>query len=167
MRHILQLNQLLGRLIDSQIDFVLIGGFAGMFHGSTYVTRDLDVCTVLAPASVRRLREVLGDLHPRHRMTANKLSFLEFPEDGAPPVQNLYLSTDWGVIDILTNVIGVGDFERLKSGAERIPFQDKTCFVIGLDDLIKTKETLGREKDLPVVKQLRAIAASRAKSPKK
>jgi molybdopterin-guanine dinucleotide biosynthesis protein len=42
-----QLNQLIERLCDADIDFVIVGGFAGTLHGSTLVTRDLDVCAVL------------------------------------------------------------------------------------------------------------------------
>jgi hypothetical protein len=40
-----QLNRLIERLCDANIDFVVVGGFAGMLHGSTLVTRDLDVCS--------------------------------------------------------------------------------------------------------------------------
>ena len=50
------LNQLLRRLCDAEIEFVIVGGFAAVLHGSTLVTRDLDVCTVLTDANVERLR---------------------------------------------------------------------------------------------------------------
>jgi hypothetical protein len=159
------LNQLIHRLLDARIDFVIIGGYAGVLHGSAYNTRDLDICVVLTPANIQRLRDTLADLHPKHRMTPQRLSFLEVPREGGPPLQSIYLNTDWGTIDILTNVIGVGDFARLKSKAAAMPFEDKTCLVMSLDDLIKTKETLGREKDLLVAKELRCIAAARKQPP--
>ena len=73
------LSQLLLRLADSGVDFVIIGGFAGVLHGSSYVTRDLDICAVLTPENVKRLQTILGDLHPLHRMTPQKLSFLQVP----------------------------------------------------------------------------------------
>jgi len=161
------LNQLIHRLIDAKIDFVIIGGYAGVLHGSSYVTRDLDICAVLTPANVQRLRETLKDLHPQHRMTPQKLSFLEIPKEGEPPLQNVYLNTDWGIIDILTNVLGVGDFQRLKNTATTMPFHDKTCLVMSLEDLIKAKEALGREKDLLVAKELRAIASAQKQTPQK
>ena len=37
------LNQLLKILIQADIDFVLIGGYAGVVHGVTGLTRDLDI----------------------------------------------------------------------------------------------------------------------------
>jgi len=163
-----QLNQLLRRLIDAKIDFVVIGEFAGMLHGSSYVACSLEICAVPTPSSIRHLRETLADLNPVHRMTPmnTTLSFLNIPRDGET-FDNFYLNTDLGTIDILSNVIGVGDFERLKSTATAMPFQGKTCLVMSLEDLIKAKETLAREKDLLVAKQLRAIAAARNQTPQK
>jgi hypothetical protein len=45
-----------------------------------------------------------------------KGSFLEHPPPGVPLV-NLYLKTDEGVVDVLSNVLGVGDFARLQEKA--------------------------------------------------
>jgi len=39
------LRQLLERLLENKIDFVLVGGFAGVVHGATMVTQDLDICS--------------------------------------------------------------------------------------------------------------------------
>jgi len=66
-----------------------------------------------------------------------------------------------GVIDILTSVMGVGDFDRLKSQAEKVEVDGKRYLVISLEDLIRAKEALGRERDLLAAKELRAIAAKR------
>jgi hypothetical protein len=163
-----QFDQLLDRLLDSQIEFVIIGGYASIIHGSADSTQDLDICcAVLTPENIQRLRKVLADLHPKHRMTPQRLSFLEIPREGEPPLQNLYLDTDLGTIDILTNVIGVGDFRRLKSTATKLTEQGKSYYVMSLDDLIKTKETLGRDKDLRALTQLRCIAAARNQPPQK
>jgi hypothetical protein len=138
---------------------VIIGGFAAVTHGSARMTRDLDICAVLTPANVDRLRTALAGWNPKHRMTPQKLSFLEFPRDGK--IQNLYLQTDQGMVDILSSVLGVGDFERLLQRAEDFEIGGRTYKVIALEDLIAAKEACGREKDLLAVKELRAIAARR------
>jgi predicted nucleotidyltransferase len=156
------LNHLLQRLAESGIDFVVIGGYAGVLHGSSLVTRNLDLCVVLTPENVERLRETLKDLHPRHRMMPQQLSFLQTPKPGEQ-VNNLYLNTDWGVVDILSSVLGLGDFERLKAKAEAFEIGGKRCRLIALEDLIVAKEAIGREKDLLAAKELRAIATKRAK----
>jgi hypothetical protein len=46
------LNRLLQRLCAAEIEFIIVGGFAVMLHGSSLLTRDLDVCAVLSPANV-------------------------------------------------------------------------------------------------------------------
>ena len=58
------LNRLLQRLCDAEIEFIIVGGFAATLHGSTLLTRDLDVCAVLSPTNVEKLRDILRDLHP-------------------------------------------------------------------------------------------------------
>jgi predicted nucleotidyltransferase len=151
---------LLTRLADSGLDFVIVGGFAAVTHGSSFVTRDLDVCAVLTRDTIEKLRSILKDWNPRHRMTPQKLSFLEYPQSG--DVENLYLETDQGVVDILTSVLGVGDFHRLKAGADIFEIGGRRYQVISLQDLILAKEAMGRERDVLTAKELRAISAKRA-----
>ena len=150
------LSQLLQRLCDADVDFVVIGGFAALMHGSTLVTRDLDICAVLSHEDVAKLREALRDLNPTHRLTPQKLSFLTNPDVGVP-VQNLYLETEIGTVDIVSSVLGVGDFARVRAGSMELQVFGRRCRVISLDDLIRAKEALGREKDQLAAKEMRAI----------
>lgn len=151
---------LLQKLSDGGIDFVIIGGYAAMTHGSSLVTRDLDICAVLTPENVEKLRALFADWNPRHRINPNRPSFLTHPPPGVA-LNNIYLQTDYGIIDILSNVLGVGDFMRLASQAEMLEVDGRTYRLISLEDLIAAKEAVGREKDLLAAKELRAIAAKR------
>ena len=153
-------SQLLGRLADAGLDFVIVGGFAAVSHGSAYVTKDVDICVVLSDENLTRLRVALKDLKPWHRMMPQKLSFLEVPPAGQT-VRNLYLQTDLGMVDILSSVLGLGEFDRLKQNAELLEVDGRKFHVISLEDLIIAKEAMGREKDLLTAKELRAIAARR------
>ena len=36
-------------LVDSGVDFVIIGGWSAILHGSSSVTNDLDVCCPIEP----------------------------------------------------------------------------------------------------------------------
>lgn len=153
-------NQLLQRLTEAGLDFVIVGGYAAVSHGSAYLTRDVDICAVLTEENIAKLRLALADWNPQHRMTPQKLSFLRYPPAGQP-VNNLYLQTDKGVIDIITSVLGVGDYARLRSQAEELEVDGQVYRVISLGDLITAKEAMGREKDLLTAKELRAIAAKR------
>ena len=151
-----ELNKLLQRLIDADVPFVIVGGFGGMLHGSSLVTRDLDVCAVLTEANVGKLRSTFSDLHPVHRHNPQRLSFLENPEPGVA-LKNLYLQTDLGPLDLMSSITGVGDYDRVASRSVEADLFGNKVRVIGIEDLIAAKETLGREKDLLAVKELRAI----------
>lgn len=156
-----ELNRLLQRLCDAEIDFVVVGGFAAMLHGSALLTRDLDICTVLTDANISKLRETFRDLSPTHRFTSQRLSFLDNPDPGVP-LKNLYLQTSWGPVDILGSITGVGDFEQVRAGSVEVELFERKCRIISVEALIRAKEALGREKDLLAVKELRAISAKTA-----
>lgn len=147
---------LINKLIESKVDFVLIGGLAASAYGSTYVTHVLDVCAVLTPENIKKLRNTLEDIHPQHRMMIPKKSFMEIPKD-LDGINNLYLSTDAGVLDLISNVVGVGDFPEVSKSAVEISIFGNRCKIISLDDLIKCKKTLNRPKDLLVASELVAI----------
>jgi hypothetical protein len=153
-----EINRLLQRLCDAEIDFVIVGGFAAVLHGSTLVTRDLDICAILTPETVNELRSALRDLRPTHRMTPQRLSFLTEPAAGVE-IRNLYLETELGAVDILGSILGVGDYDRVREASIEIELFGARCRVISIDDLISAKQALGRDKDLLVVRELRAIVA--------
>ncbi len=156
-------EQLLQRLAEAGLDFVIVGGYAAISHGSSYLTRDVDICAVLTPQNLERVRQALGEWNPRHRMTPQKLSFLTHPPAGQS-LNNVYLETDKGVVDIISSVLGVGDFERVKAQAEKVEVDGRRYGVISLPDLIAAKEAMGREKDILTAKELRAIQAKRQQS---
>jgi hypothetical protein len=156
------LNRLIARLSDADVDFVIVGGFAGVLHGSSLVTRDLDICAVLSQENIEKLRQNLRDLRPTHRLTPQRLSFLDNPAPGVD-VNNLYLETTLGPLDILGSIKGVGDFERVRAQAVEVELFGRRCRVIAIDDLIRAKEALDRPKDALAAQELRAIAAKQKK----
>jgi len=159
-----ELNRLLQTLCDAEVDFIIVGGFAAMLHGSSMLTRDLDVCAVITDTSVAKLRAAFRDLHPVHRQTPQRLSFLDTPDPGVP-LKNIYLQTDLGPLDILGSITGVGDFVELRKNAVELELFERRLFVISKEDLIKAKEALGRPKDILVAQELRAIAEKKAMLP--
>ena len=70
------------------------------------------------------------------------------------------------MVDILTEVTGVGDYARLREKAQRVVFGGHDVQLISLDDLIAAKEALARGKDLVTAKELRVIALRSNNPPK-
>lgn len=113
-------------------------------------------------AQLNRLIERLCDAHPKHRFTSEKISFLDNPDPGTP-LNNLYLETDLGPVDLLGSIKGVGDFERVRNASIEIELFGRRCRVISVEDLIAAKQAMGRDKDLIAVKELQAIIESTGK----
>jgi hypothetical protein len=147
---------LLGRLHEEKVQFVIVGGFAAILHGGSVVTEDVDICCRFTSGNLLRLQKALADLHPVHRLTPKKLP-LALTAVRCRGLKNLYLQTDWGVVDCLSEVLGVGDYAsvRKQSIAVKLPFGN--CRVLGLDALIKAKEAMGRPHDLKSVEELKAV----------
>jgi predicted nucleotidyltransferase len=148
------LNYLLKALLEHDVEFILIGGFASVIHGSNHVTQDLDICAVMSNDQIAKIRLALKDLSPIHRMNLQaQISFNDRPLPDES-VQNIYLQTDAGVLDILSSVTGVGDFEELKKTAIQVSLFGKKSLVISIDDLIKSKRSMTRPKDKIVLDEL-------------
>jgi hypothetical protein len=150
------LEGLLGRLITEGVEFVIVGGFAAMAHGSSLMTQDVDICCRFSPENLMQIQHALTDLHPVHRMTPQKLPLALTPEScGA--LQNLYLQTDLGQLDCLSSILGVGDFETVKAHSIELALPMGPCRILSLDTLIKAKEAMGRQRDKEAVLQLKAL----------
>jgi hypothetical protein len=150
---------LLERLAQTGVDFVIVGGFAGVVHGCTYVTQDIDVCCDFSVENLLRLQQALSELHPVHRMTPGRKK-LELTKDNCSTFHNLYLDTDIGQLDCLSFIDGVGDFERLKKASVLVKVEDIQIKVLSLDALIESKKALNRPRDKEAVLQLEAIKKS-------
>ena len=151
---------LLMRLKDSGVDFVVIGGVCVVFHGAKLATFDLDICCPFGEANVRRIESAVQDLHPVHRLTANKLP-LEMTRGSFGELKNLYLQTDLGKLDCMSEVAGIGDFEAVFKQSVVASFSYGQFRFLNLDALIVAKKTVGRERDLEAVRHLAAIKERR------
>jgi acyl carrier protein phosphodiesterase len=147
---------LLMRLNDSGLEFVVIGGVCVVYHGAPLATFDLDICCPFGEENVRRMESAVKDLHPIHRLTANKLP-LEMTRSSFGELKNLYLQTDLGKLDCLSEVAGVGDFAAVFKQSVVAKLSYGEFRFLNLDALIAAKKALGRERDLDAVRQLIAI----------
>jgi hypothetical protein len=133
------LTLLLKRLLEYKIEFILVGGYAAVLHGSSQVTHDVDICALIDEGELQKLKIALKDLEPKHRMNPSfQPSLEEYPKPGQN-LDNYYLKTKSGVLDIIKRVDPIGDYEELKKNALTIELFGYPCRVISLDDLIKAK----------------------------
>jgi len=159
----MEFEALIGRLIQGRVEFVLIGGLASVLHGAPVVTRDIDICIRFSRENLDRLLVAIGDSHPRHRMTPQRLP-LEITDQNWAMFKNIYLQTDLGILDCLGEVAGIGKFDEALAVSEEITVSVGTFRILTLDALIHAKIAAGREHDLKTVGYLNAIRAKRKES---
>lgn len=154
---------IIGRLVQARVDFVIVGGFAAMVHGSSLLTMDIDICCDFSPENLLRLQNAVADLHPVHRMTPKRIPLVLTP-DTCRGLKNLYLDTDFGQLDCLGSVLGVGGYATVKRQSVEIRLSSGACRVLSLATLIRAKEAMGRPRDKAAVVQLQAIAEKKQRS---
>ncbi len=134
------------RLIEQQVEFVVVGGLAMIARGSAYLTKDLDVCYNRTPDNLAALVAALAPLHPYLRGAPPGLLFqVDVPtlEGGL----NFTFITDCGDLDLLGEVSGVGTYSQaLVQSSEELMFGMKV-HVLSIDGLIADKKAAGRNKD--------------------
>jgi hypothetical protein len=158
--------KLIERLTKGGIKFVLIGGFAGVVHGCTYVTQDIDICCDFSADNLLVLQKALKGLHPVHRMTPKRLK-LKLTTESCARFKNLYLDTDIGQVDCLGFVQGLGNYKDIEPMSEiRDIGGGLRIRVLTIDSLIKARQAMNRPRDREVVLQLKAIRKMRKKSRK-
>jgi hypothetical protein len=150
------LKELVLRLQRDSVDFVLAGGFGVVAQGASMVTRDVDVACRMEPDNLLRLFAAFEELRPVHRMTPQKLPFTR-EQAAQGGLKNLYLSTDWGQLDCLGEIKGIGDYAACLVESEPIEIDGATIRVLTLDALIRAKRAMGRPRDLHAVLELEAI----------
>lgn len=149
-------GEVLRALAEGGVEFVLVGGLAGVAHGSSYPTEDVDVCHSRERANLDRLATVLARLGARLRGAPADVPFLL---DGATLAAgaNFTFQTTIGSIDILGDPLGSAGYADLASRASVIEVAGQRVFVVALTDLIAMKEAAGRPKDLLMAGEYRAI----------
>ena len=148
------LSVLLKRLLEHKINFILVGGYAAVLHGASQVTHDVDVCAIIDETELVKLKEALKDLDPKHRMNPNFQPTLEEYPRQNQKLDNYYLRTKAGVLDIIKKVDPIGSFEDLNKKAITVELFGFPCKVIALDDLIMAKKYMTRPKDKSVLLEL-------------
>jgi len=154
---------LLERLADAGVRFVIVGGYAGVVHGCTYTTQDVDICCDFAVANLLVLERALSDLHPVHRMTP-KREPLELTVAHAGEFKNLYLDTDIGPLDCLSVIQGIGGYEQVRQASVPIEVEGRRFRVLSMDALIQAKEAMNRPRDQEAVRQLKVLRQLRRES---
>ena len=151
------LRGLLEPLVRHGVDFVLIGGMAGIAQGSSYPSYDLDVAYAQDKSNVPRLVEALQEIGVRLRGAPSDLPF-QLDERAIENGANFTFVTSYGDFDILAHVDGISSFEELKAAADERDVFGLPVRVASLDHLIAMKRAANRPKDRNMLEEYIVLA---------
>jgi len=117
----LRVHELLRRLTEREVDFVVVGGVAVILQASPRLTKDLDICYAPEQVNLDRLGAVLIELGARLRGVEEDLPFVP---DGSP------------------------SYPALRRRADQIDIDGIVVRVASIEDLIAMKRAAGRPQDL-------------------
>jgi predicted nucleotidyltransferase len=149
-------EEILRRLTERGVDFVVIGGIAAVLWGSARMTYDLDICFATDEANLKALGQVLVDLEAPLKGVAEELPFVP-DATTLRRLEVLTLKTSAGELDLLARPAGAPGYDALRKRATRVDLGDFNVLISSLDDLIAMKRAAGRTKDLADVEELEAI----------
>ena len=141
---------------EYRVECVIVGGVAATLHGSSLVTRDLDVCYNREEKNLVRLVTALRLVNAGLRGAPKDLPF-RLDEETLRRGLNFTFTTDIGDVDLLGEVPGVGDYAKASEEAEVMALFGFSYQVLSLPDLIVSKRAAGRPKDLLAIPELETI----------
>lgn len=154
--------RILETLVEHGVDFVLVGGLASAIHGAPYSTIDVDVVPELQTSNLDHLAAALRELEATLR-DADEPNGIQIDFDGRtlkkalPDFRFLRFDTKYGYLDLLYKPAGTEGFRDLAKSAEEEDVGSVQVRIASLEDVIRSKQAVGRPRDLEQLPTLRRL----------
>jgi predicted nucleotidyltransferase len=149
-------DQLLRRLSEAGVEFVLVGGLAVNAWGVVRGTKDVDIVVAPAPENLKRIAEVAVNARG-HVQTGE--SFLSTPISIAAQLasgERVAIETELGLLDVVQGLDGVPPYEELRASAIVTEILGVKVAICSIDALRQMKHAAGRPRDLVDLEDLDA-----------
>ena len=143
--------ELLGALQARNVNFVVIGAFARVVHGTRELTDGIDITPSMREENLVRLEQALGDLDAR-RADGEALDLRNLEK---PVVE---VETRAGELKLVPEPAGTRGYDDLRRRADREPLgRGLRPQVASTDDLARMLGALDREQDVERLLRLRRL----------
>lgn len=149
-------KELLKQLLQYNVEFMIIGGYAVILYGYERTTTDIDIWLNPNNNNRSRFAEAIKEFGVR-KEDIEKVMALDFFK-----AQAFHLGKKPEQIDFLTKIAGV-QFEQAEIEKVIFTIDHLQIPVIQLDQLIANKRASGRTKDLADAEELEKIKVWRSK----
>lgn len=142
----LRLRELLERLLEAKVEFVLVGGLAVNAWGYLRATRDVDIVPDPDTRNLERLSGLLEELGGRVEVEGAPLAssaIRTFLRAG----DRTLVATQLGHLDVLQGLPQVPSFGELKSDARDADIGGLSVRVCSLESLLAMKRASSRQRD--------------------
>lgn len=148
-------ERLLRALVEHEVEFCVIGAIAASLQGNPATTLDLDVMPRRDLENADRLASAINGLGAR------RPDGTECELEGADFLgwQSQRFETDAGPLDVVPQAAAIGGFEDVAT--IELTLGDLSIRAITLDEVIVSKEKLGRPKDTAALPALYATRDAR------
>ncbi len=152
-------------LVDHGVEFVVIGGMAARLHRTGHATVDIDICPATAADNLERLTAALRARGARVRVENEPAGVpLDPHPDTLRQMSTLTSTTEPGPLDVCFEPAGFPPgYDELSRRAAVIMVGAIDVTVASLDDVIRSKRTAGRAKDIVALPDLEAHARALGK----
>jgi predicted nucleotidyltransferase len=140
-------DQLLRRLSEAGVEFVLVGGLAVNAWGVVRGTKDVDIVVAPDAENLKRIAKVAVEAHG-HVQTGE--SFLSTPFSIVAQLASgdrVAIETEIGLLDVVQGLDGVPPYEELRISAVDTEILGVKVSVCSIDALRKMKRAAGRPRD--------------------
>jgi predicted nucleotidyltransferase len=151
-----EFEKLLPTLTRGSIEFILIGGVAGIVHGSARATYDVDLVYSRTDENIEHLVNALVPHTPYLRDAPPGLPF-SWDAKTIRSGLNFTLATKLGDIDLFGEVAGGETYDDLLPHSFEVEAFGVRFKCIDLPTLIRIKEAAGRAKDREAIAELRVL----------
>jgi hypothetical protein len=143
-------QEMLFALIDHQVEFILVGGYAVIYHGYVRTTGDMDVWVRPTNENKKRLLEVFANLHFESE-GIKQIEEMDFTE-----VVVFHIGNEPERIDFLSKVQGL-NFDKAYGKRQVLTVKEHQVPFLHLDDLIVNKLLANRNQDKADIENLLKI----------
>lgn len=159
----LEPEPLIGTLVDHQVSFIVVGGYAVAAHGFVRATKDIDICPDPSEENLHRLAAALDELDAE---PTGLDDFAEGEFDLEPNFEGLSYGGNWtlrtkfGRLDVLQHIEGLGEdgggWKEMSRHAVGRTFLGHQCLFCSYEDLVRMKRAAGRPQDEVDISSLKA-----------
>ena len=134
------------------LDYVVIGGFAVIYHGHIRATKDSDLLVPNGPEANAAVLRFLERVNGRRLRDDKVLT----PEDVAG-AESLRINSRHGIVDIMRRGLPPLDYDTVAERAETTDWEGQTVRMAALGSLVGFKRLAGRPQDGSDLTELEAI----------